>query len=186
MSRRLRSLVVHLLLPIAVASLAAAPFAWNMKHRPARLFREVVLDPIPASVQHIKANHARWFSKHTYVFRFDVGLEDLALILRSGPFEEISCVKYDRGMLCYGETEDVTSSVWLYEVPRGEREPSWFNLEPWGRFRAYILEREVSDFYCVRLLLYHEGRGQAFFLEHEIRGLEPTGKEYRSKRRGTH
>jgi hypothetical protein len=77
-----------------------------MKHRPARLFREVVLDPIPASVEHIKANHARWFSKHTYVFRFDVGLEDLALILRSGPFEEISCVKYDRGMLRYGETEE--------------------------------------------------------------------------------
>lgn len=162
--------------------LAVLALAFAERQRPSEMFREVLLDPIPPSVRHIRADRERWVGKHSYVLRFAISPDDFALLVRSGPFDEISYVEYDRGALHYGEKKYATSSVWLYEVPRGDREPSWFDLERWTRVSAYIAEKVASDLYNVRLLLYHEGRGEAYFLEHERRGTwGPVlmGKEYR-------
>jgi len=158
-----------------------------IRQHPLNMFRETVLDPVPASVRQIRGDLNRSAGEYTCVLRFKVSPDDLALLVHSGPFDEIAFVEYDRGSLTYGNMEFATTSVQLYRVYEGQSEPGWFDLRRWTRFRAYIVEEEQSDLYNVRLLLYHEGRGEAYFVEHEVRGtwgVNPLGigRQYRKAR----
>ena len=181
MTRKKRFLVVCFLIVCVIVCLVGVAFA-AVNWQASRSFREVVLDQIPRSVRRIKSDRVNHLNRHTYVLRFDIGSDDFTTLVRSGPYDEISYVEYDRGVLSYGENKLATSSIWLYEVPLGERGPAWLDLGRWTRFQAWIAEKEQPDLYNVRLLLYHEGRGEAYFIEYEMRGKwepAPIGKEYR-------
>jgi len=184
MSHRIRSLAAGFLILCAVVSLGTLTIVAYAKWHASQLFREVVLDPVPKSVSHIKAERVRWLNKHTYVFRFRISRDDLARLVHTGPYDAIAYVDFDRGVLSYGEKEYATSSIWLYEVPRGDRLPAWFDLARWTRCQTWIAEKEQPDLYNVRLVLFHEGTGEAYFIEHEMRGTwgvlpSGIGKEYR-------
>jgi hypothetical protein len=154
---------------------------------PWMVFRKVVLSPIPASVRQIRADHKWWLNQYSYILRFAISPEDVALLVRSGPFEELAFVRYDRGYFDYGNTRLSSTSINVYAVYNGEREPEWLDLSKWTQCRVYVAEVEGPDMYNVRLLLYDEGRGEAYFVRHEIRGHwgdghihdVGIGKEYR-------
>jgi hypothetical protein len=165
-----KSAIAYLIVVILSICLCVFVGARALRDYPPRVFRNLILDPMPGSVKRIKASQSRGINQHTYIVRFDIAEDDLLSLVRCGPFKEIQYVTYDRGLLIYGEDKQITSSVWLYEVPRGERQPAWFQLERWGSFRSYILEQERSDLYNARFLLYHESRGEAYFIEYEMRG----------------
>ncbi len=149
------------------------------------LFRKVVLNHIPASVRNIKSSQDLWFGEHKYVLRFHISKEDLSLILKSRRFKKISYVKYNDGLLDYGEVQNILNSFFLYDTYRGKSTPRWFRLGEWKNFKAYVEERIESGFESVHILLYNEGQGESYFIDYEVRdtgvGLVLTYEEYQRK-----
>jgi hypothetical protein len=150
-----------------------------VKLLPSVLFQKVVLNPIPVSVRNIRVSRSVsiLFKNHTYVLRFNVSKADLALILGSREFKEISYVKYNNGTLDYGDrwsnargSFSKTRGLDLRETWWSKCPPRWFRLGDWKSFKAYMLEKEEIGYYGVHLLLYNEEQGESYFIDHEIRG----------------
>lgn len=177
--KRKLGLSVLLILVLVISSILAAIY---YVRRPGYLFKEVVLKPIPKSVKNIRATSKRSVvlnTGHTYVLGFDIGKEDLSLILGSEPFTEIEDVSYndDSGTFAFG-TASRGMTITLYERNEGERAPEWFELNTWDNFRVYLVEDAGLGWYRMRLLLYREDLGRAYFIEHKMNGTRQDGRDY--------
>lgn len=141
------------------------------------LFTKVVGSRIPQSVHAIKTDRWRALGRQTYVLRFDITEEDLLTIARTGHFTKLGYIdveSYDGG-ICYGMTFSRGNVLILYGTSR--RQPPWFDLDEWEDVVAYVVERELEESrYTVRLLLYSERRGAAYFIEDEVKGHWSGGR----------
>ncbi len=166
-----------------VAGIGAILLLIAMQVLPAWRFRNTVLRPIPSSVKAVRADKTWGFNEHGYVFRFDIGKEDLQLLLKSRGFKPIGHVAYHNGTLEYGESSRATTSFSLYETYDGKYPPRWFKFDTWTDFQAYLAEKERREYYGVWLLLYREDIGQAYFIEREIWGKWGADLTHEEKRR---
>ena len=133
-------------------------------------FRRVVLNPVPPSVQAIRADAAHGVAMNKYVFRFRIDPADMPAILASRPFKEVASVEYRDGILHYGCDPIGGTSFWLYDTYDGKHAPSWFQFGKGDKFRAYVVEKQELDDYFVDLLLYREDIGEAYFIEYDLGG----------------
>ena len=163
-----------LVIVLALLCLGVAVFSIHVTHnlqesRAHELFRQHVMDPIPASVAHIKADQARGASSYRCVFRFAVDKADVELIRQSRPFREVRITGYmGGGSLCWDWRDSCSSGP---EKGRafcvyGSHAPSWYDLELWDSPETYILVKEAksgntSD---IQVLAYNAACGYAFFI----------------------
>jgi hypothetical protein len=133
--------------------------------------------------------------RHKYILRFDIRESDIQLILNSDKFREIGYVEYDDGIIRYGEVDgfkeattitydddgnvistyhrasDVGSSFKLFFGWYDWFPPRWFEFDKWNTFKAYVVKINRVGYCLVRLLVYNQDIGQAYFIEYETRGL---------------
>ncbi len=158
--------------------LVALVFVATRSSSPAELFRNIVIRPIPRSVQNIEADvcyqSSRWdrltgWDQHEYLLRFDISEEDLSKVLASDSFRELGFVRYNSDVLILGVTYRDGGHFDLYETK--EKEPAWLDLGQWKDTKAWIAEEERNgSWYKARLVLYNEHLGKAYFYEHEATG----------------
>jgi hypothetical protein len=166
---RLRTFPLWLVLVLVLTS---AWFAWTNWVSPRRLFQKAVLKPIPASVRQIKGIAFSSSGYHKRVLRFVISDPDVRLILGSDQFKEIGFVKYSgkSRILSFGETVHKTTAFILFDGLRNKFPPRWFELNDVKAFRAYLVEEEDAYHYKVRLFLYEQRMGRAYFVGYETRG----------------
>jgi len=158
------ALFLSLVLVLALAWVALAN--WVL---PSRLFRKAILNPIPASVRRIRGTASNHGPGHTYVLRFNISEADLRSILAADPFKEVGHAECRDNVLVYGETWE-TARLWEFSgaLPK-MRPPRWCASTDRNAFRAYVIEE--IDVECakllVRLLLYNQGIGEAYYVEHD-------------------
>jgi len=151
----------------------------NRRLSPTEAFSKFVCRPIPKSVTNIKMDRKiRWQGWHRYVFHFKIDEEDLSLILKRKPFQEIKYFKYnpETGWFNWAKEEPPnyfespqpppwkSSSEVLYDISSGEIEPEWFNIEQWDNPKVYLYI--VRDVYRLRLFVYSNKLGEAYFIDY--------------------
>ncbi len=160
---------------IALFICVAVLFAINrLRADPSQLFREFVLDPIPASVSNLKADQPKTIGGYGYTFRFTINRADLALIVSAHSLSKVYNAQYDSetGYLRFDwgpSPFDGGIDMPVYG-PMGKREPSWFTLETWYSPEAYVFRKEQRWQDDTRVLLYIEKLGEAYFLAFNRRG----------------
>jgi hypothetical protein len=165
--RRLKMLML-LLLSLVILIFSWTAFAnWVL---PARLFRQAVLNPIPPSIKNIRGIAFCSLGCEKYILRFDISEPDVQLIVASDQFREIGFVGYRDNMLDVGKVHDPGVLLNLFEGWRETYPPRWFKFADWKAFKAYVVEREDIDFFKVRLLVYSQDLGEAYFVHYEARG----------------
>jgi hypothetical protein len=154
---------------------------------PEEIFAQYVLNPIPESVTNIKADQPDKFFGYTYIFRFNISRDDLALLIDSRPFEGVWNVKYKKGVLDWGwgrtgpielKIAKYGYSLTLYSHSGGRREPAWFKPGLWDNPETYAFYK-VGDLVNIQaldhdgkpygpvniqVLLYNEKEGEAYFI----------------------
>jgi hypothetical protein len=161
-------LIVAMALAVAVPSLIyGGSFLRSRFSR--SLFRQVVLDPIPASVTDIRMDRPASYGR---VFRFSVNEADFRSIQKARSLQECGDFQCDGGdILCTfrdwdknvaGQTEGFTSTVYhdVQWKPRWFDLPSWKNPEVWasyGEVRPHVTE--------VQVLAYNRELGRAYFIQ---------------------
>ena len=167
--RRPKMYAFFLLLVLVLALAWAAMANWVL---PPRVFRKALLDPIPASVQRIRgvaSNHGRG---RMYVLHFDISEPDLRLILASGHFKEMGYAECRGNRLVYGETRE-TARPWEFSGAAPKmRPPRWCASADDNAFKAYVVEEidVESAKLLVRLLLYNQSIGEAYYVEYDNGG----------------
>lgn len=169
-------------LVLALTTSSAVAYTFYCIAGPSLLFRKIILKPIPKSVRNIRATGKRsivFNTGHTHVLGFNIGKEDVALILDSEPFTEIEHANYsdDSGIFSFGNTSR-GMTIALYQLHEDERVPEWFKLGTWDKFGAYLVEQEGLGWYRMRLLLYREDLDKAYFIEYEMNGTRQQGRDY--------
>lgn len=176
--RGLRKLAIVLAaLCLGVATLSTYAIHGRRESRAHALFRQYIMDTIPASVTQIRADQARGASSYRCVLRFAINRTDVELIRRSRPFREAQITGYmSGGSLCWD---------WKESLPGGEKgrsfsvygshAPSWYDLESWNSPEAYILVKQdkngnTSEF---QVLTYNGASGHAFFIVVHYSGTVP-------------
>jgi hypothetical protein len=136
---------------------------------PSEVFRQYVLDPIPASVTNIRADQPKNFGGYRYTFRFNINRDDLALLIDLGPLVRVWNVKYKNGCLFWAwdtwrgfSMGGVTITV--YGSSGWRREPRWFRPELWDNPEAYAFDETVGGRMNTKVLLYNEKEGEAYFV----------------------
>jgi len=147
-----------------------------------RVFKRIVIHPVPQSVRGIKADRDwREIIGHIYVLRFKISQPDLSVVLNSRPFSQVEWVEYDDGSLCWGdaplsERRDsvmkipqriATKSFALYSS-KGilGRRPWWFRLKHWEHPDVYVFEEERER--RVQILIYNDKSAEAYFIERQF------------------
>jgi len=132
----------------------------------AGVFRRYVHHPIPKSVKGIRADRPWELSGHRYVMRFKISEVDLALILNSRRFKEVSGVKYKNGTVYWDEDASHEQGISVY--PTGGLGPDWFNPGDWDDAKAYrIKERNTRYRQHIQLLMYNKELGEAYCVEYQ-------------------
>jgi hypothetical protein len=132
---------------------------------PPLLFRKAVLNPIPASVHHIKGSgFLQTWGRHTYVLRFHIGPEDVPRILASDELKEIAFVQYRRGDVVVWDTRFSYRSFPLFEGWRAWVPRPWCQWARWRAFRAYCVREESVGYWKDVVFLYDPGTGEAYFI----------------------
>ena len=164
------------------------------KARASQIFRQYVLDPIPASVKNIRAHQPGIFYGSTYTLRFNINRDDLGLLVNSRPFIKVWNVKYEDGGLYWGWGRVEAGPLVIPEalaIPKYGRamslydpgsEPAWFRPELWDNPEAYglykigdLVNTEAYERYMekssklkgrkiIQVLLYNEKEGEAYFI----------------------
>lgn len=143
-------------------------------------FRRYVLSPIPKSVTNIRADQPKKIRGYRYTFRFNINRDDLALLIKSGPFVRVWNVKYKDEDLWWNWDRDgpfgisrYTSTATCYDHTR---EPGWFRPGQWDNPEAYafwkegdlvnieIFGNDSSGPTDIRVLLYNESETEAYFV----------------------
>ena len=165
---------------------------------PSELFIEHLLYPIPESVKNIKADRPSEIGGYTYTLRYNINRADLELLIDSGAFIKVWNVKYENGYFhwhwylpkLYGIPGHQISmhgsgmDIIVYHPERWRREPRWFRLDQWENPEAYVFykkgdllniqafesdELETSDLTTIKVLLYNENEGEAYFIVSSFR-----------------
>ncbi len=164
--RRAKMYAFFLSLVLVLAFAWAASTYWLL---PPRVFRKALLDPIPASVRRIGGTASNHGPGHMYVLRFDISEADLQLILASDQFEEVGYAACHGNRLVYGETQE-TARPWEFSGALPEmRPPHWCASADPNALKAYVIEDidVESTGLLVRLLLYNQRIGQAYYVEYD-------------------
>ncbi len=170
----------RLVIVVLVLSFFGAMFLIYDKLRAPDLFRQYVVNPIPASVSQIKVDHPMKHKggSYGYVFRFDVNREDFEHIRESRPFREAEEISYVGGEGISWDWKD-----WDLMKPGGERgsgfsmyalvsKPSWYDLPTWEDPEAYALRQvDENNNKDIQVLLYNSELGQAYFITFHYSGL---------------
>jgi hypothetical protein len=173
---RLRFIAAFVSLPLVVAIFVLVV----MPHgRESSLFKRLVADPIPASVQEIRVDRSQisslmerlnGFHEHAYVLRFTVNRKDLGQIVAAHgfkPWRSVECL--GSGIVRYKSSDQFLTYINLYDETR--QAPSWFDLKEWTEFETYFTGRDKTGEINVdvSLLLYNERCGHAYFIKWEMR-----------------
>ena len=162
--------------------------------RASLIFKQYVLDPIPASVTNIRAHQPIIFYARTYTLRFNINRDDLGLLVNSRPFIKVWDVKYKDGSLSWGWGRVEAGPLVIPEamaIPKyghgislydPGREPVWFRPDLWDNPEAYglykigdLVNTEAYERYSekssklrgrktIQVLLYNEKEGEAYFI----------------------
>ncbi len=102
------------------------------------------------------------------IFAHHIGPEDHLLLLKSGQFEGIDHIEYNKksGYLDFGKHKYSTTSFMLFEEWREYNQPEWFTSNEWQQYQAYREQIEDVDSERIRLLMYNEHLGQAFYVDY--------------------
>lgn len=186
--------IVFLICMVGMLGLTACRPRGMSKARASQIFRQYVLDPIPASVTNIRAHQPGIFYGRTYTLRFNINRDDLDLLVNSRPFIKVWNVKYEDGMLSWGWGRVEAGPLVIPEalaIPKygcamslygRARKPKWFRPELWDNPEAYGLykigdlvntevferdkekSRESKGRTTIQVLLYNEKEGEAYFI----------------------
>ena len=170
------------------------------KARASLIFKQYVLDPIPASVTNIRAHQPGIFYGRTYTLRFNINRDDLGLLVNSRPFIKVWDVKYKDGALSWGWGRVEAGSLVIPEamaIPKYGHgislyepgcEPVWFRPDLWDNPEAYGLykigdlvnteayERDTEKSsklrgrHTIQVLIYNEKEGEAYFIASDWSG----------------
>ena len=161
-----------------VVAIIAVVFTFRSTSRSRVLFRQLVVDPIPTSVRHIRADRC-YETSHTdrlngleqniYALRFEISKEDLVDIVAAGGFSRAESIEYSNGVLDYNMSGLASTGMLLYWG--ANEEPMWFDLGEWSDFGAYYTGEEKRGIpqSNVSLLLYNDALSCAYFIKHELR-----------------
>jgi hypothetical protein len=145
---------------------------------PSELFTQHLLDPIPESVANIKADRPSAMWGYTYTLRFNINRADLNVLIDSQPFQKVWSAKYDHdhGWLFWGwdrpgplgmpkrlRMSKLSTYLPVYR-PGRRRKPAWFRPELWDDPEAYALQRKEADTEIIKVLLYNDTEGEAYFI----------------------
>lgn len=140
-----------------------------------RAFRMYFFKPIPESVKDIRLDVSGW----AHVLRFKISHEDVALILRSTPFQEVDWFSYRKGDLYTGFSgsgggnprENPLAGVAVRNMPmydHGAEPPGWFRPDEWRHRKIYRTRqkwgRSSRDHDLV--LIYNDLLGEAYFISY--------------------
>ncbi len=131
------------------------------------VFRQYVLDPVPASVTNIKADQPRRPLAYTFTLRFDIDRDDVGLLVKHLSMKRVWNVKYEKGYLEWAwDTWQGRSmgGVSIIVYRSGQREPKWFEPQQWNQPEAYVFEEKTRDGTKHKILLYNERKGEAYFV----------------------
>jgi hypothetical protein len=166
------SLLIVLLLLVGLMALVRWSYQGMSEKGASKAFKRYVLDPIPKSVTNIKVDQPKNFQGYRYTFRFNINRSDLDLLIHSKPFVRVWSVEYKNGDL-----------RWSWDRPDGKywttrpcydhtKEPSWFRLEQWDAYEAYVftkvgnllnmetLVKQADGPTNVKILLYNENESE--------------------------
>ena len=180
--RRRRCLLA--LIVLAFAGSLVFMYIWQSRLTASDLFRQYVLDPIPASVNHIKVTGPTYHAGYMYVFRFDTRREDLDLFLASRPLTKVQITNvWSDGEIQWVLTDTNRPPDRYYSfTPFYEGAPSWYNLQSWynlrssGSLESFAFMQEVDDsrgLEGVQILVYNARLEQAFFITKYISHTMP-------------
>lgn len=114
------------LLPIGIClSLICIVFVYK-NPSPDKLFKKVIINPIPLSVRdiHVDIKHAAWDYK--YVFRFDVSKDDLKSILAFKQYAKIENINCNNNILRWDEEFKAKVTFPIYYST--DDIPAWFDI----------------------------------------------------------
>ena len=166
--------------------LVVAVFRQALKTPAVVMFRQYVLDPIPASVTNIKADQPKNILGYKYTFRFNINREDMDLLIDSRPFVKVWNVKYRKGFLGWGwdhagplGMSQRGQSMTLYHRHHWPWKPLWFRLKISDSSEVYVYYK-VGDLENVeafdrdmkksngrvetRVLIYNAKKSEAYFI----------------------
>ena len=160
---------------IAVFSLLGVVFIYVLstlwKTRAENLFREYVRNPIPESVAQIKVDKPISRGGYGYVFRFNIEREDFESILKSHSLRKavITVDVEGTGLNWEWEDWDYTKSdedhhVMGFSIYALVRKPSWYDLPTWENPEAYAFMKEGNNEADIKVLIYNNKLGQAYFI----------------------
>ena len=136
------------------------------------LFSKVILNPIPASVKGVRSySHVSLDRSHQYVLRFYISKADVPFILAIDNFQRVAYVTYDATYgLSYGDSSSSLSSFILFKAWEDSSVPGWFGFRTLDGYEAYLAEDKDYGHEKIRVFLYNETTGQAYFIEDERYG----------------
>jgi hypothetical protein len=164
-------LVVFVVLCLCVVALSVYGIRGWPKQGASDLFRQYVLDPVPASVTHIRADQPKLTGGYGYVFQFAVNVADLKVICKSRPFRQAENMHLlDGNGLSWdwkgwdreeSSQKERGSAFMIYQM---RRKPSWFDLEAWDNPEMYALTQKDKDGNTsdIQILIYNSQLGQAY------------------------
>lgn len=155
-----------LALPIVACAIvlpACTYIALSRLNAPTRLFKQYVLDPVPASVSEIKVDRYRARLRYAYLFQFNIDKGDLDSLARSRPFAEARIVDWKPGSLWWALKGELLGGVIMSVYPPRQRKPSWFTAETWESPQVYAFQKEGDD-ENTQVLLYNPELQQACFI----------------------
>lgn len=194
MKRYMLLVIMFLICMVGILGLTACRPRGMSKARASQIFRQYVLDPIPASVTNIRAHQPGIFYGSKYTLRFNINRDDLALLVNSRPFIKVWDVKYKNGILYWGwgcveagplvipEAMAIPKYGCAMSLYGRAREPAWFRPELWDNPESYglykigdlvnteVFERDkeksskLRGRHTTQVLLYNEKEGEAYFI----------------------
>jgi len=161
-------LIVGLFVCTCFTWLFILPQRLSLQASPSELFVRYILDPIPASVQEIKASRTKEGFGFGYAFRFKISRGEVDVIINSRPFNRVSHINYENDvLLCRSES---APGLTTHVYPAGVYKPAWFKLEEWADPEAYLIYETTQYQEDLWLLVYNENLGEAYFLVRSARG----------------
>ncbi|UCD48673.1 MAG: hypothetical protein JSW27_14205 [Phycisphaerales bacterium] len=144
--------------------------------RASDLFREYVLDPIPASVTDIEVVQPKERGGYGYVFRFGVNGVDYEQILKSQPvpFREAYITNdLNTGSLSWQwKGPPVSFDGYSFTFFGPGPKPSWFDLPSWDDVEVYALSQRDKDWDNpdIQVLIFNATLEQAYFIVFDYGG----------------
>ena len=174
----MRHTVSLVLLSLLVLLAAGGLLGLGLRSSRTSLFEQLVISPIPESVRNIEVDqrYSLWRRVQssgelsTYLLKFDISRGDVEKIIAFASLTEWPSVEYTFGGVYYRLPNGEKTDIHLYW---SRERPQWFDLPEWKSFKAYYAGDEggTKSWCRVRLLLYNEQLGRAYFVKHDITGL---------------